>query len=480
MKKYNIFLAVLAIFLLYNCTSTRELYVESGNKKLARKINGAITNSGLVTNMGIKVVSLQSGKTLYSLNSDHLFTPASNNKLYTASAALHYLSPQFKFETSVWIDNTYKDSTHIPRLVLVGGGDPDLYLPGLESIAREISRNIRSIDTLIVDNSLFDDVYLGPGWMWDENSEWDYAQIDAMTFNDNCVDITIEPGGIGDEPKISVSPKTNYIKIVNEAITVEDTIDFKEMEIERRWWENSNIIDISGELLKDTDKKVYNRTVEDPSLFTGTVLAELLTEFGTNVKSVIIDKVKSKTMVPIYTYSSKSLIYSLANFLKESDNLSGELYVKMMGHIASGEQGRWDNGMLAVKTFLNDEVKIDTTKINMVDGSGLSRYNMTSPDQLIQLLEYMHTNHFYSDEFLSALSIGGLDGTLDDRMNAIKQERRIRAKTGNMTGVSCLSGYAFAKNGEPLAFSIMLNGFVGSNTPYKQLQDKIAEILVNF
>ena len=132
MKKYNLIFAVLTIFLLYNCTSTRELYVESGNKELARKINNAIKNSDLTTNMGIKVVSLKSGKTLYSLNSDHLFTPASNNKLYTASAALHYLSPQFKFETAVWIDSTYKDSAYVSRLVLVGGGDPDLYLPELE------------------------------------------------------------------------------------------------------------------------------------------------------------------------------------------------------------------------------------------------------------------------------------------------------------------------------------------------------------
>ena len=480
MKKYNLILAVLTIFILYNCTSTRELYLGSGNKKLARNINNAIENSDLITNMGIKVVSLKSGKTLYSLNSDHLFTPASNNKLYTASAALHYLSPQFKFETSVWIDSTYKDSVHVPRLVLVGGGDPDLILPELESIAKEISKNIRSIDTLIIDNTLFDNVYLGPGWMWDENTEWDYAQIDAMTFNDNCVDITVTPSVIGEKPVVTVNPPTNYVEIRNTAITVNDTIDFIDFEIERRWWEGNNIIDITGELFYTKDKKVYNRTVENPALFTGTVFADLLTEYDSNVKSVSIDRVKGKTIVPLYTHYSKPLTFSLANFLKESDNLSGELYIKMIGHVTTNEQGKWDNGMLATKTFLNDEVKIDTTKMNIVDGSGLSRYNMTSPDQLIQLLEYMYTNHLYSDKYISALAIGGWDGTVDDRMIAIKQEKRIRAKTGNMTGVSCLSGYAFTKNDEPLAFSIMLNGFVGSNTPYKQLQDKIAEILVNY
>ena len=101
MNKPIILITGLSISLLFNCTSTRELYIDQINSKLASNINDTIINSDLTANMGIKVVSLQSGKTLYSLNSDHLFTPASNNKLYTASAALHYLSPQFKFQTSV-------------------------------------------------------------------------------------------------------------------------------------------------------------------------------------------------------------------------------------------------------------------------------------------------------------------------------------------------------------------------------------------
>jgi D-alanyl-D-alanine carboxypeptidase/D-alanyl-D-alanine-endopeptidase (penicillin-binding protein 4) len=371
MNKRNIFYIVLAILLVYNCTSPRELYVSSGNKKLSRMINNAIKNSNLTTNIGIEVVSLRSGKLLYSLNSNHLFTPASNNKLYTASAALHYLSPQFKFETSVWIDSTYKDSTAVPRLVLVGGGDPDFYLPELDSIAKKISEDILSIDTLIVDNSLFDDVHFGPGWMWDEGSDWYFAHVDAMTFNDNCVDILVTPGEVGHKPLVSLNPITKYVEIINQAVTVEDTIDIKELKIERRWQKNSNVIDISGEILENIDEEVYYQNVENPALFSGTVLVDLLNQINTVVRTEISQGQKFSTMIPI--------INSLTNFLRTSDNLSGELYVKMIGHTSTGQQGSWDNGMLAIKTFLNDEVKIDTTKMMMVDGSGVSRYNLTSP-----------------------------------------------------------------------------------------------------
>ena len=479
MNKRIILLAGLSILLLYNCTSTRELYTHQGNRKIAHKINEVIKNSDLTVNMGIKVVSLQSGKTLYALNSNHLFTPASNNKLYTVSAALHYLTPQFNFETPVWIDSTYKDSAHAPRLVLVGGGDPDFYLPGLKLIAQGISKNIQSIDTLIIDNTLFDDVHFGPGWMWDEGSDWYFAHVNAMTFNDNCVDIAVTPGAVGEKPIVSLFPNTKYITIVNKAVTVKDTIDFNELKIERRWQEKSNVIDISGELLKDADEEVYYRNVEDPALFTGAVLVDLLNQSNIKVKTSVIIGRTSSTMIPIYTYYSKPLTNSLTDFLETSDNLSSELYVKMIGHVTTGHQGSWNNGMLAIKTFLNNKVKIDTTKMRMVDGSGLSRYNLTSSDQITQLLKYMYSNHSYNSEFLSIFPAGGWNGTLDNRIKSAEDKRRIRAKTGTMSGVSCLSGYVFTNSGEPLVFSIMTNGYVGDHNPYRKLQDDICKIFIN-
>lgn len=480
MNKPIILITGLSILLLFNCTSTRELYIDQFNSKLASNINATIINSDLNANMGIKVVSLQSGKTLYSLNSDHLFTPASNNKLYTASAALHYLSAQFKFQTSVWINSTYKDSTHVPRLVLEGGGDPDLYLSELDLIAKKISQNIQSIDTLIIDNTLFDDVHFGPGWMWDEGSDWYFAHVNAMTFNDNCVDILVVPGAIGEKPIVSLNPDTKYVIINNEAVTVEDTIDFKELKIERRWWENSNIIEISGELMKAADAEIYYRTVENPALFTGTVLAGILNQLNTKVKTVVVEGRKSSTMIPIYIHYSKPFSNSLINFLKTTDNLSGELYVKMIGHTVTGQQGNWDSGMLAIKTFLNDKVKIDTTKMKMVDGSGLSRYNLTSPDQLTKLLKYVYSDFYYNSEFIAALPSIGDEGTLKDRMQLIEDKNSIRAKTGSLAGISCLSGYAFTKSGEPLVFSIMMSGYIGDHDPYRKLQDDICEILSEY
>ena len=102
-----------------------------------------------------------------------------------------------------------------------------------------------------------------------------------------------------------------------------------------------------------------------------------------------------------------------------------------------------------------------------------------APDQLIQLLSYMYSNHTNKTEFLSTLSTGGWDNKLSNRMEEIENERGIRAKTGSLLGVRCLSGYAFLKNGESLAFSIMINGYVGDSFPYQKLQDDICRILLD-
>jgi D-alanyl-D-alanine carboxypeptidase/D-alanyl-D-alanine-endopeptidase (penicillin-binding protein 4) len=479
MKIFKILLTSFTLVFLVNCTATKVSQTSDSNQLLKDKINKAISSSGLRANMGIKVQSLKTGKTMYSLNSDHLFIPASNNKIYTAAAALHYLTPQFKFDTSVWVDSTFQNLTDVPRLVLVGGGDPDIYLPELESIAKEISKSIKSVDTIFVDNSLFDNIRKGPGWMWDEGSGWYAAPVDALSFNDNCIDIFIKSGNIGEKPMVSINPPTNYVEIRNESMTVNDTVDFVDFDIERRWWETSNIIDIVGEVFPYEGEDIYYRNIENPALFTGTVFSEILQNLGTDVKGIIVEGKKDEAMIPIYNHFSEPFTYSLTNFLKESDNLSGELFVKMIGQTVTNEQGNWSNGIHAIKTFLYDEVEIDTTQIRMVDGSGLSRYNLTSPDQLTTLLKYVYSNHKFNVEFMSALPTGGWDGTLTNRMDSIEDERGIRAKTGTMSGVSCLSGFAFTKSGEPLVFSLMMNGYIGSSTPYRNLQDKICEILVN-
>ena len=130
----KLFLLVLPILYL-GCFSP-QIYKTVGKISKKQSIATIINDSGLKTNIGIKAVSLKSGKTIYELNSASLFNPASNNKLYSAIAALSILDTSFTFKTSVYREDD--------KVFLVGGGDPDLKINTLDSLSEIVSKKFPS------------------------------------------------------------------------------------------------------------------------------------------------------------------------------------------------------------------------------------------------------------------------------------------------------------------------------------------------
>lgn len=116
--------------------------------------------------------------------------------------------------------------------------------------------------------------------------------------------------------------------------------------------------------------------------------------------------------------------------------------------------------------------------LRLVDGSGLSRRNLLTPRFVVRLLRYMHDESAWAAALAHALPIAGVDGTLAERMKGTSAQGRVRAKTGTLTGVSSLSGYAQAKGNETLAFSIMMNNFTCSVSRVRRMQDQICVALV--
>ncbi len=465
MKNSKLIFLVMYIYAT-SCAPPKVFMDNPGQSPMKKMINLLIVDSGLDVNMSIKVTSLNSGEILYALNSQKRLMPASNNKLYTCAAALANLGSDTIFETAIYQEGN--------NLILKGGGDPDFSLEQLDSLAQIISSQIESVDTLFVDESLMDTLHYGVGWMWDEGSWWYAAPISALSLNDNCVEFYFYPGRLEQPVQVSTNPVTNYIQIDNQSTTVNDTVDFQKFKIERDWAGHTNKFNISGELMDFSTPDTLIRNIVNPPLFAGTVLKEILAEKGTRIKIVSTGN-GSKNAKLLVSHNSYSLLQSALNLMNESDNLTAELLVKTMG-ISKEYPGNWNDGIKTVKTFLADSAGIDTSSIRIADGSGVSRYNLTSANHFIQLLTYMYTSPF-KDDFLYVLPMGGFKGTLEDRLESTGS--KIRAKTGGLSGVSCLSGYAFSPQYGPLAFSILMNGYIGSSRDYHKLQDDILEILVH-
>src|SRR5574341_228615 len=181
-------------------------------------------------NFGIAIYSLDDKKMLYEKNSQRLFVPASNLKLVTSACALSKLGPDFQFKTEIYSTGELADGTLKGNLILKGCADPTIsgrfkdkqVTKVLEEWADSLKRyRIEEIEgDIYADESYFDSVRWGPGWSWDDLSYWYAAEISALSFNDNCVDLYFKANKvIGAPVQLLINPNTKYIKIYNNSFT---------------------------------------------------------------------------------------------------------------------------------------------------------------------------------------------------------------------------------------------------------------------
>ena len=449
-----------------SCAPPKSFYKMEGSINLRNKINKIIENSEIDLNMSIQVISLKDNKVIYDYNSQKLLMPASTNKLYTCAAALHFLEKDHQFGTDVFSDTK--------NLILKGGGDPDLSIIELDSLALEVSKKYKNIDTLFIDDTFLDSLNYGEGWMWDEGPWWYAAPISALSVNDNCIDFYIKPGLAGKAASIDYYPKTSFITLKNESITVQDSVQ-KRLKIDRDWVLNKNNFNAYGEIIDTSEVDTLYRNIYDPSTFTGVLFKESLQKYGAKVKTISKMKTLNISYKKVSNHLSKPLIHSATNLMNESDNLTAELFVKSIGALDT-LPGTWKVGLDSIKSFLAKEVLIDTSNIRLADGSGVSRYNLTSAAQLNSLLKWMY-NSKYKDDFISTLPGGGWENsTLEKRL--IDEGDLVRAKTGGLSGVRNLAGYIKSKKYGDVAFSILMNGYTDYSSRYARVHDQIVKSII--
>ena len=176
---------------------------------------------------------------------------------------------------------------------------------------------------------------------------------------------------------------------------------------------------------------------------------------------------------------SHSISEVLTNMNKVSDNQSAITVFKVLGANFKSPPGTCEKGTEAVIDFLTS-IGVSRNNFEILEGSGLTRYNYVTSDMYIQLLKYMYDDVKLFDYFYATLPIGGIDGTLKDRMTGTEAEKNIHAKTGTINGVSTLTGYAVSRDNELLIFYIAMNGFGMNYKPFRKKQDEICEVICQY
>jgi len=438
--------------------------------------------------VGVAALDLTTGEWLFTHNADQLFIPASNNKLATTAAALELLGPDYQFATTVSATGRLRpDGVLVGDLVVTGRGDPNISgrlhkgktTAVLERWADAVARaGIRRVQGgIVADETYFDRQHLHPDWPREQFQAWYCAPVSALSFNDNCVFLTVRPGAKRGDPAIaSTDPPTSYVTLVTTCRTSKARVGNNRVLAGRR--RGGNRIFISGQIRHQGAPFKMWLTVHEPALFLGTVFAEVLEAKGIRVGGPVRLLARPGRTPPrdireiVTTRSSLKDAVKVAN--RVSQNLYAELLVKTLGRVKAGE-GSWPAATKVVEKFLRDAGLRGTFSYR--DGSGLARTNRFSPRQLVAILRYANGRR-WGAFYLRSLAEPGEEGTLARRLAPLKG--RLHAKTGYISGVSALSGYVESRSGRLLAFSILVNGFRSALADVRRAQDALCLKLAEY
>jgi serine-type D-Ala-D-Ala carboxypeptidase/endopeptidase (penicillin-binding protein 4) len=465
--------------LLSNIATAATNPIITGPYELNVNINRALQKVSPYSKIGITIKSMKNGDQLYNRNEKTLFVPASTLKVLTAEAALLYLGPNYTFPTRIVTDVKNPISGVLRgNIYLINSGDPTLTYSDLADLITALkARNIHTITgSVFIDNTAYDEVTTGPGWLWNDKRFCYAAPISASIINHNCLSFRVNPAArSGSTAKVVTDPHTYYANIQNSVVTRSHASRTCYVRIDGA---HGGTIAISGCLAKGHSGAGVSSVINDVLQYNKSLLNDLLIRNGIEVQGTIAGGYSRTPTVELARHDSKPLRELITDMLKMSDNIIAGSIFKKLGEMYYHRPGTWENGALAVEKILAQQASVDIWRMSLIDGSGLSRYNQVTPAQMLRVLEFTFHNHATNYEFVSALPVAGVDGTLKRRMRNIPW--RVRAKTGTMQGVISLAGYAMSADKEPIAFVIMINSKYGSIWQYRQLEDKIMQYLTHY
>jgi D-alanyl-D-alanine carboxypeptidase/D-alanyl-D-alanine-endopeptidase (penicillin-binding protein 4) len=439
---------------------------------------------------GIEVVDPASNRVLLSVNPDKPFQPASVLKVVTTAAAIEKLGPDFRFRTGVYTDGTLRpDGVLEGDLILVGRGDPNLIdpvgdlleKPTLRELAESLqAAGLRRVGGRVVgDDSYFDYAMYGRGWTARDLRTVSGAPVGALCISDNVFTLHARATKLNHLIAVSLDPPASYFHIRNLGLTGRAQ---SRRTIAARLIPGTHTITVSG-ILPAGQSHFQTIVIDRPAEVTASIFKDELKRLGIEVAGktgVLHDGDMPREMKRGWTllaeHRSPPLIRALEIINKRSQNLHAEMLLRTLG-AEFGAVGSDEAGIEVVKQFLV-EAGIETDRVRLNDGCGLSRDNILTPHFQTSLLTFLW-NRPYFNLFVNTLAVSGTDGTLKNRMNAETVRGAVHAKTGSLAGVTALSGYMTTRSGRNLVFTIFANNVSYAMTRVKKTIDEICALFVN-
>lgn len=428
---------------------------------------------------GIEIRSLDRDEVLFAHEPQKLLLPASNEKVITLATTADRLGWDYTFTTELSAAGSIDGGVLQGDLIVTGSGDPSLddwdgkATALFGQWAAELKAHGISIVTgrLVGDDNRLQDVVLGSGWAWDDLDRSFATGVGALQFNQNTARLVVLPGtAVNDLASIHIEPAGSGLSLKSDVRTAPAR---GALLLETRRGAGSPVLELRGTIPLTAKPVIRLASVVNPTFYFVTALRDALIAAGIEIRgpAVDIDEVADAATLdirtPILIHRSPPLSELAVTMMKMSQNLYAETFLSAAG------------GPPAVREQLS-RWGIEEDSVVVADGSGLSRYNMSTAEAFVAILSHVYRDERLRGPFEAALPIAGRDGTLANRMRRTAAAGNARAKTGAFMNARGLAGYVRTADGEPLVFSIMANNFAMPANVIERAADAIVVKLAEF
>ncbi len=366
------------------------------------------------------------------------------------------------------------DGKLIGNLILVGRGDPNLSNRKFPFDTKEefdgppervlgeladlvVAHGVKEISGDIVgDDSYFPRERYPDGWEIDD-MVWEYgAAISAIVVDDNTVSLTLTPGEkAGDVVQAVLEPAELEFVIKNEVATI-GAKEKGELRLTRE--PGANTVVVSGTLAAKSGPRKLALAIQEPAEHAAALLSKLLSERGVKVDGKARAQHDPDPAEASRTVLAEHYSIRLGDAVKLVNKISQNLHAEVLLRTAARQSGSWNEPEDLPKFAQTFYAKVGIREDDVVqtDGSGLSRHDLVTPRAFVTLLQYAEKQKWFA-EYYASLPIAGQDGTLNERMKEAGIAGRIHAKTGSVSHVRTLTGFAETAGGRKLVFSFMSN-----------------------
>jgi D-alanyl-D-alanine carboxypeptidase/D-alanyl-D-alanine-endopeptidase (penicillin-binding protein 4) len=448
---------------------------------------------------GIAVTSLDSGRTLYAHRADRLMQPASTAKLFTAAVSLATFGPDYRIPTRLLARGAIRNGRLDGSLILRGMGDPTLGTASSADWADQLAsqlaaRGVKRVrGDLIADDSYFSGPSFGSGWEAGDLQSWFAVPSSALSVQENIVRVTVRPGSAAGLPAaLDFDPADARPEVLGQLTT---TLPRAPGDINLYRAPGEATLHAFGTVAASTPPRHFKLALVDPARIAGKQLRQALQRKNITIDGQLRvlhwpqdDAAQRDDADLLAEVLSPPLWQILQRGLKRSQNLYLQNLLLGVGAYTQVLDADATTGFTSTETHgihaldrLMAKIGIPRSASLIGEGAGLSRRDLATPNAMVRLLSYLAAQP-YAQQLRQSLPIAGVDGTLSGHMRHTAAENNVHAKSGSMTYVHCLAGYATSAAGERLAFAIMLNNYErpdGAPSASSDV-DAIAVLLANY